>query len=81
VNVPDPLPLRTIDVPPEVHAVAGCDCGGVEWHRVSGWSTPGCSIWQLPPQEAQAAVDDAHARERAFTAELNRKLGWKEVPR
>jgi hypothetical protein len=74
-EVPDPLPLRSIDVPLEVSAVAGCDCGGIQWHRSSSWSDPdGCSIWQLPPDERQANMDDAEARLGAFTDALNAKL-------
>ena len=74
-EVPDPLPLRSIDVPPEMSQVEGCDCGGVAWHRASSWSDPqACSIWSLPPEQAQANIDAAHERERAFTAELNAKL-------
>ena len=76
-DIPDPLPLRSIPVPPEVTAVAGCDCGGMEHHRVQTIYDPpgsGCSIWQLPPEDAQAAVDDAHARLRAFTDGLNARL-------
>lgn len=74
MNVPDPLPLRTIEVPREVTQVAGCDCGGIDWHRAPGFGHPGCSIWQVPHEQAQAAIDAANAREREFTAELNRKL-------
>jgi hypothetical protein len=76
MDVPEPLPLRTIDVPLEISQVQGCDCGGLEWHRAaSSWSPlPGCSIWDLPPDQAQAAVDAAQARLGEFTAELNRKL-------
>jgi hypothetical protein len=67
-EVPDPLPLRTIPVPPEVTAVAGCNCGGLEWHRED------CTIWSVPADAAMAAVDAALAREQAFSAELNAKL-------
>lgn len=66
--IPDPLPLRTIVPPAEVTRVNGCDCGGLEWHRDT------CSIWAVPHADALAAVDDAHAREQAFTDGLNRKL-------
>lgn len=66
--VPDPLPLRNIDVPREVTQVEGCDCGGIDWHA------EGCPIWQVPRDQAHAAIADAKAREQAFTAELNRKL-------
>lgn len=68
MNVPDPLPLRTIEVPREVTQVEGCSCGGLEWHA------EGCSIWQLPQDQVLAAADDARTREQAFGDELNRKL-------
>jgi len=68
VNVPDPLPLRTIEIPREVTQVEGCSCGGLEWHA------EGCPIWQLPQEQALAAVAGARAREKAFGDELNRKL-------
>ena len=68
MNVPDPFPLRSIDVPREVTQVEGCSCDGLEWHA------EGCTIWQVPYEQARAAVDAAHDREAAFTAELNRKL-------
>jgi hypothetical protein len=76
MDVPAPLPLRTIEVPREVSAVEGCDCGGLDWHRgAASWSPLApCSIWQLPPDQAQAAIDAAHERMAAFTAELNRRL-------
>jgi formate-dependent phosphoribosylglycinamide formyltransferase (GAR transformylase) len=76
VDVPDPLPLRNIAVPLEVSQVAGCDCGGLELHRAAAsWSLlPPCSIWELPPDQAQAAVAEAQARLAWFGAELNRRL-------
>jgi len=73
-DVPDPFPLRTIPVPPEVTRVDGCDCGGVEWHRSAGWSNPGCSIWNMPEAERMSAVIAAQDRQKAFTAALNVKL-------
>jgi hypothetical protein len=76
-EVPDPLPLRSIRVPPEVTAVTGCTCGGVEWHRAQGAYDPpgsGCAIWSLPHGQAQAAVDEALAREREWGAALNARL-------
>ena len=75
--VPDPLPLRSIPVPAEVTAVAGCNCGGLEYHRVQSIYDPpgsGCSIWSLPHDEAQAAIDAALGREQAFGDGLNAKL-------
>lgn len=71
--VPDPFPLRVISVPPEVSAVDGCDCGGLDWHRAADWQVPGCSIWSLPPGQAQAAVDDARRRIALFTGELTHR--------
>jgi hypothetical protein len=74
MEVPDPLPLRTIEVPREVTQVSGCDCGGLDWHRAADALHPGCSIWRIPHDQAMAAIDDAHERDRAFTAALNARL-------
>jgi hypothetical protein len=77
MDVPDPLPLRNIPVPAEVTAVAGCTCGGTEYHRVqSDYDPPGsgCSIWAVPPAEAQAAIDAARSRVREFTDALTASL-------
>jgi hypothetical protein len=69
VNIPDPLPLRTIAVPREVTRVAGCDCtGSLELHE-----TP-CAIWTLPHEQALAAVNAASDRLREYTAALNARL-------
>jgi hypothetical protein len=72
--VPDPLPLRNIPVPPEVTAVTGCDCGGLEWHRLDSAGGPGCSIWELPPGEAAANTAAAPERHREHTDALNASL-------
>jgi hypothetical protein len=68
IQVPCALPLRTIEVPREVTAVDGCDCGGCQWHA------EGCSIWGIPREDAMAAIADAEARSRAFTDALNAQL-------
>lgn len=68
MTVPDPLPLRTITVPPEVTAVAGCNCGGLDWHRTD------CTIRSLPSEVAMAAIDAARTRSQAFTDHLNERL-------
>ena len=65
---PDPLPLRSIPVPAEVSRVEGCDCGGQQWHRQD------CTIFSLPYETAQGAVDASLERERAFTDRLNARL-------
>lgn len=58
-----------IEVPREIYHVEGCDCtGGSELHSLD------CSLWQLPPEAAQAAVDAAAQRLADHTAELNRQL-------
>ena len=68
MEIPDPLPLRCIEVPDEVTRVNGCDCGGLDYHR---WD---CTIWSLPFDVRMTAVDAARAREQAFTAALNARL-------
>jgi hypothetical protein len=68
VDVPDPLPLRCIDTPPELTRVDGCDCGGLTWHRED------CTIWDLPAPIRFDAVYAALAREREFTDALNARL-------
>ena len=55
-------------VPREVTAVAGCTCGGLQWHRED------CTLFSLPYADAQAAVDAAEARLAAYTAHLNAGL-------
>ena len=72
-EAPGPLPLRCIPVPPEVTAVTGCDCGGLDWHR------EGCTIFSVQAADAMAAIDAAHAREQAFGAELNARLRTETV--
>lgn len=77
MDIPDPFPLRCIPVPPEVTTVAGCNCGGVEFHRVQSIYDPpgsGCSIWALPREDMLAAIDDANDRQQAFTDGLNARL-------
>jgi hypothetical protein len=68
IPVPDLLPLRSIATPREVTQVAGCDCGGIEWHAET------CTIWDRPHAEGMAAVDAARERIKAFTAALNDRL-------
>jgi hypothetical protein len=68
VNVPDPLPLRNIEVPREVTRVEGCDCGGMTLHRHD------CSLRSLPPGQAQIEIELAQERLRGYTAALNRRL-------
>jgi hypothetical protein len=75
--VPDSLPLRNIEVPREVTAVAGCTCGGMTFHRTqTNYEPPGsgCALWSLPPEQARAAVEAAEDRLCAFTDSLNVKL-------
>lgn len=77
MDVPDPLPLRNIEVPREVTAVDGCTCGGATWHRVPQfWDDPasGCALFSLPPEQARAAVEAAEDREAAWGAALNARL-------
>ena len=64
----DILNLRSRPVPAGVSRVDGCDCGGTTVHVTT------CTLWDLPPEQAQAAVEDAERRLREHTDELNRRL-------
>jgi hypothetical protein len=66
--VPGPLPLRNIEVPREVTAVTGCDCGGLEWHDVN------CTAWELSLEQRTAAIAYAQDRLAVFTDGLNTRL-------
>jgi hypothetical protein len=77
VNIPDPLPLRNIEVPREVTAVEGCTCGGMTLHRAQTIYDPpgsGCALWSVPDDERIAAVEAAEDREAAWGTALNRRL-------
>lgn len=55
-------------IPKTVNRVDGCDCGGIELHRVD------CTIWDLDRAAALAHVDAANERSAAYCAEINRIL-------
>lgn len=67
---------ESMRVPANVTAVAGCDCGGTNLHVVT------CSIFELPPEQAMAAIDAANNRIQEWTDELNASMasdggyGW-----
>jgi hypothetical protein len=69
----DPV-LSNQGVPAGVTQVDGCDCGGLDYHRAADWNHPGCAIWRLPSEQAQANVDDARERLREHTAALTARL-------
>jgi hypothetical protein len=66
----DPV-LSNQEVPAEVD---GCDCGGLDYHRAADWNHPGCAIWRLPHEQAQANVDDTHRRLREHNAMMTARL-------
>lgn len=68
------LDLRTRTVPAEVSCVEGCTCGGLDSHAVAApWSgQPGCAIWDLPAEQASAAIGAAKDRLQAHVDDLNR---------
>lgn len=68
LDVPDPFPLRSIPIPSEVTAVAGCDCGGLQWHRQD------CTIWQAAPEQALGSIMDAQGRLSEWGSRLNQRL-------
>lgn len=65
--------LVSHQTPKAVTRVNGCDCGGIEWHRVaSPWSgEAGCAIWGLDREQFLANIDAANERSAAYCAELN----------
>jgi hypothetical protein len=62
------LGLASLPVPSEMTRVAGCTCGGLDWHRQD------CGLFALPAEQVAGAVDAAHQRLRVYTADLNRRL-------
>lgn len=58
----------TMPVPRDVTAVHGCNCGGLTSHSTA------CTIFELPPEQAKAAMDDAEARLHRWTDALNNQL-------
>ena len=52
----------------EDRRVAGCSCGGLQWHTMD------CDIWLLGCDQALQAITDAEARVRAHTDMLNARL-------
>jgi hypothetical protein len=52
----------------EDRAVAGCSCGGLQWHAEE------CTIWSLDRGKALAAIEDAEAVVRRHTEWLNAQL-------
>ena len=61
-------------VPGGVTAVAGCDCGGLQFH------TDWCTLWDVPADVAIAAIDAAEGRLRQYTADLNTALRGRSGP-
>lgn len=55
-------------VPLEITRVEGCDCGGLDFHRVD------CTIFQLDRDRITANVDAARQRLRGYTAAMNKRL-------
>ena len=59
--------------PAEVTAVEGCGCGGVTMHRTA------CTIWVLPAEQREMAIDDTQARMGRYLAALNKELRQREA--
>lgn len=55
-------------VPRVVTRVSGCSCGGMTMHATT------CNLWQVPIEDAKAAIADAEQRLDDYTASLNRAL-------
>lgn len=68
--------LNPPQLPPEARRVAGCSCGGLQWHIQD------CSIWAVDHDVAQEAIAAAQARMTAHTDALNAALhAWQEARR
>lgn len=58
----------------EDRAVAGCSCGGLQWHA------EGCTIWSLDRAQVLAAIEDAEAVVKRHGEMLNGMLReWQEA--
>lgn len=58
----------------EDRAVAGCSCGGLQWHA------EGCTLFSLEPERALAAIADAEAVVKRHGEMLNGMLhDWQEA--
>jgi hypothetical protein len=68
-------PLNPPQLSREDRAVAGCSCGGLNWHAQN------CSIWLLSREQAQAAIGDAEAVVRRHGDMLNARLRAWEASR
>ena len=69
-------PMNPPQLSREDRAVAGCSCGGLQWHEER------CTIWALAPEERQRAVEAAEQVARAHTDWLNAQLrAWEEAHR
>ncbi|MEU5157320.1 hypothetical protein [Glycomyces sp. NPDC021274] len=53
-------------IPKSVNRVDGCDCGGIQLHRVD------CTITSLDREQALANIDAANERSAAYCAEITR---------
>lgn len=58
-------PMNPPQLSREDRWVAGCSCGGLQWHA------EGCTLWQVGRETALAAIADAEAVVRAHTDWLN----------
>ena len=58
----------SVPVPESVTAVAGCSCGGMEWHEKK------CTLWAVPYDEGLSAIKDAQRRLAEHTEGLSRHL-------
>lgn len=61
-------PINPPQLSREDRAVAGCSCGGPQWHAEE------CTIWSLDRGQALAAIEDAEAVVRRHTEWLNAQL-------
>lgn len=64
-------PMNPPQLAREDRAVAGCSCGGLQWHVAETGYGEGCTIWAMGPEQRQQAIEDAEAVVRAHTDWLN----------
>lgn len=63
-------------IPDDITRIEGCDCGSQSgrWHRAKGPGQEPCSLWSLPPEQAEANIEDQEQRVRTYFDEKNQRV-------